>query len=105
MMEKAGAGSVKSLQELHKRTLEIIECERKKEEERLKLGLFTFRPGVRTDTVHRIAFCALPCLQRFRVRIGSTWKKQKYSASRVLLLLTPEGNSSEGCSLRQLKSS
>ena len=39
MMEKAGAGSVKSLQELHKRTLEIIECERKKEEERLETGV------------------------------------------------------------------
>lgn len=39
MMEKAGAGSVKSLQELHKRTLEIIECERKKEEERLESGV------------------------------------------------------------------
>ena len=39
MMEKAASGSVKSLQELHKRTLEIIECEQKKEEERLENGV------------------------------------------------------------------
>jgi hypothetical protein len=48
MMEKAGAGSVKSLQELHKRTLEIIECERKKEEERLKTGII-YLPTWRED--------------------------------------------------------
>ena len=39
MMEKAVSGSVKSIQELHKRTLEIIECNRKKEEERLETGI------------------------------------------------------------------
>ena len=39
MMKKAVSGSVKSIQELHKRTLEIIECERKKEEERLETGI------------------------------------------------------------------
>ena len=39
MMEKAVSGSVKSIQELHKRTLEIIECNRKKEEERLETGV------------------------------------------------------------------
>ena len=38
-MEKAVSGSVKSIQELHKRTLEIIECNRKKEEERLETGV------------------------------------------------------------------
>ena len=48
MMEKAGAGSVKSLQELHKRTFEIIECERKKEEERLKTGII-YLPTWRED--------------------------------------------------------
>ena len=48
MMEKAGAGSVKSLQELHKRTLEIIECERKKEEERLETGII-YLPTWRED--------------------------------------------------------
>ena len=39
MMEKAVSGSVNSIQELHKRTLEIIECNRKKEEERLETGV------------------------------------------------------------------
>ena len=39
MMEKAVSGSVKSIQELHKQTLEIIECNRKKEEERLETGV------------------------------------------------------------------
>ena len=48
MMEKAVSGSVKSLQELHKRTLEIIECERKKEEERLKTGII-YLPTWRED--------------------------------------------------------
>ena len=42
------SGSVKSLQELHKRTLEIIECERKKEEERLKTGII-YLPTWRED--------------------------------------------------------
>ena len=48
MMEKAVLGSVKSLQELHKRTLEIIECERKKEEERLETGII-YLPTWRED--------------------------------------------------------
>ena len=48
MMEKAGSGSVKSLQELHKRTLEIIERERKKEEERLATGVI-YLPTWRED--------------------------------------------------------
>ena len=48
MMEKAVSGSVKSLQELHKRTLEIIECERKKEEERLETGII-YLPTWRED--------------------------------------------------------
>ena len=39
MMKKAVSGSVKSIQELHKRTLEIIECNRKKEKERLETGV------------------------------------------------------------------
>ena len=48
MMEKAGSGSVKSLQELHKRTLEIIERERKKEEARLETGVI-YLPTWRED--------------------------------------------------------
>ena len=48
MMEKAVSGSVNSLQELHKRTLEIIECERKKEEERLETGII-YLPTWRED--------------------------------------------------------
>ena len=39
MMEKAVSGAVKSIQELHKRTLEIIEEGRRKEEERLENGI------------------------------------------------------------------
>lgn len=39
MMEKAVSGSAKSIQELHKRTLEFIERDRKKEEERLETGV------------------------------------------------------------------
>ena len=39
MMEKAVTGSVKSIQELHQRTLEIVERDRKKEEERLATGV------------------------------------------------------------------
>ena len=48
MMEKAGASSVKSLQELHKRTLEIIERGLKKEEERLANGVI-YLPTWRED--------------------------------------------------------
>ena len=48
MMEKAVSVSVNSLQELHKRTLEIIECERKKEEERLETGII-YLPTWRED--------------------------------------------------------
>ena len=48
MMEKAVSSSVKSIQELHKRTLEIIECERKKEEERLETGII-YLPTWRED--------------------------------------------------------
>jgi hypothetical protein len=39
MMEKAVTGSLKSIQELHQRTLEIVERDRKKEEERLATGV------------------------------------------------------------------
>jgi hypothetical protein len=48
MMEKAVSGSAKSIQELHKRTLEIIERERKKEEERLATGVI-YLPTWRED--------------------------------------------------------
>ncbi len=49
MMEKAVTSSVeKSLQELHKRTLEIIERELKKEEERLETGII-YLPTWRED--------------------------------------------------------
>jgi TrfA protein len=48
MMEKAVSGSAKSIQELHQRTLEIIECERKKEEERLVTGVI-YLPTWRED--------------------------------------------------------
>ena len=47
-MEKAGAGAVKSLQELHKRTLQIIEEGLKKEEERLANGVI-YLPTWRED--------------------------------------------------------
>lgn len=47
-MEKAVSGSVKSIQELHKRTLEIIECNRKREEERLETGII-YLPTWRED--------------------------------------------------------
>jgi hypothetical protein len=39
MMEKAALGSLKSMQELHKRTLEIIEHARKEEKESLETGV------------------------------------------------------------------
>ena len=48
MMEKAVSGSVKSIQELHKRTLEIQELARKKEEERLATGVI-YLPTWRED--------------------------------------------------------
>ena len=48
MMEKAVSGSAKSIQELHKRTLEIVERERKKEEERLETGVI-YLPTWRED--------------------------------------------------------
>jgi hypothetical protein len=48
MMEKAVSGSAKSIQELHKRTLEIQERERKKEEERLVTGVI-YLPTWRED--------------------------------------------------------
>jgi TrfA protein len=48
MMEKAVSGSVKSLHELHKRTLEIVERSRKEEEERLETGII-YLPTWRED--------------------------------------------------------
>lgn len=48
MMEKAVSGSAKSIQELHKRTLEIQERDRKKEEERLATGVI-YLPTWRED--------------------------------------------------------
>lgn len=48
MMEKAVTGSVKSLNELHKRTLEIQERARKEEEERLETGV-VYLPTWRED--------------------------------------------------------
>jgi hypothetical protein len=48
MMEKAVTGSVKSIEALHQRTLEIIERSRKKEEERLETGVI-YLPTCRED--------------------------------------------------------
>jgi TrfA protein len=48
MMEKAVTGSVKSIQELHKRTIEFQERDRKKEEERLATGVI-YLPTWRED--------------------------------------------------------
>jgi TrfA protein len=48
MMEKAVSGSAKSIQDLHKRTLEIQERARKKEEERLETGII-YLPTWRED--------------------------------------------------------
>jgi hypothetical protein len=48
MMEKAVTGSVKSLNELHKRTFEIQERARKEEEERLETGV-VYLPTWRED--------------------------------------------------------
>jgi hypothetical protein len=48
MMEKAITGSVKSIQELHKRTIEFQERDRKKEEERLATGVI-YLPTWRED--------------------------------------------------------
>jgi hypothetical protein len=48
MMEKAISGSAKSIQELHKRTLEFMERDLKKEEERLATGII-YLPTWRED--------------------------------------------------------
>jgi TrfA protein len=48
MMEKAVSGSIKSIEELHKRTLEFIERDRKKDEERLATGII-YLPTWRED--------------------------------------------------------
>ena len=48
MMEKAVSGSAKSIQELHQRTLEIMDRGRIKEEERLKTGII-YLPTWRED--------------------------------------------------------
>ena len=48
MMEKAGSGSAKPIEELHKRTLEIQERLRKEEEERLATGVI-YLPTWRDD--------------------------------------------------------
>jgi hypothetical protein len=48
MMEKAITGSVKSIQELHKRTIEFQERDQKKEEERLATGVI-YLPTWRED--------------------------------------------------------
>ena len=48
MMEKAISGAAKSIQELHKRTFQIIEENRQKEEERLENGVI-YLPTWRED--------------------------------------------------------
>jgi TrfA protein len=48
MMEKAVSGSAKPIEELHKRTLEFMERDRKKEEERLATGVI-YLPTCRED--------------------------------------------------------
>ena len=48
MMERATSGAAKTLQELHKRTLQIIEEERQKEEKRLATGVI-YLPTWRED--------------------------------------------------------
>ena len=61
MMERATSGAAKTLQELHKRTLQIIEEERQKEEERLATGVI-YLPTWREDrrgSPNNLMRCAL----------------------------------------------
>ena len=60
MLEKAVSGSVKPIEELHKRTREIQERERKKEEDRLETGVI-YLPTWHKD--RRIVLCAVPLIK------------------------------------------
>lgn len=60
MLEKAVSGSAKPIQELHKRTIEFQERDRKKEEKRLETGII-YLPTWHKD--RRIVLCAVPLIK------------------------------------------
>ena len=87
MMEKAVTGSVKSLNELHKRTLEIQERARKDEEERLETGIVYF-PSWRTDRrgspnsfLRSALFAAIQSKDRAYMNNGEIFSQQGVSVT------------------------
>ena len=82
MMEKAVSGSVKSIQELHKRTLEIIEYEREKEEERLETGIIYLsewrkdRRGSPNSFLRSALFAAIQSKDRLDLKKADIFSQQ-----------------------------
>ena len=87
MMEKAVSGSVKSIQELHKRTLEIIECNRKKEEERLETGVIYLsawredRHGSPNSLMRSALFAAIQSKDRVYLNKAEVFSQQGVNIS------------------------
>ena len=73
---------MKSLQELHKRTLEIIECERKKEEERLETGVIYLstwrkdRHGSPNSFLRSALFAAIQSKDRLDLKKADIFSQQ-----------------------------
>ena len=82
MMERATSGAAKTLQELHKRTLQIIEEERKKEEERLETGVIYLptwredRRGSPNSLIRSALFAAIQSKDRVYLKEAELFSQQ-----------------------------
>jgi hypothetical protein len=82
MMEKAVSGSAKSIQELHKRTFEIQERARKKEEERLENGVIYLstwredRRGSPNSFLRSALFAAIQSKDRLDLKKADIFSQQ-----------------------------
>ncbi len=87
MMEKAVSGSAKSIQELHKRTLEIQERGRKQEEERLETGVIYLptwredRRGSPNSFLRSALFAAIQSKDRVYLNKAEVFSQQGISVS------------------------
>ena len=87
MMEKAVSGSAKSIQELHQRTLEIMDRERKKEQERLETGIIYLsdwrkdRRGSPNSFLRSALFAAIQSKDRVYLNKAEVFSQQGVSIS------------------------
>jgi TrfA protein len=82
MLEKAVSGSAKPIEELHKRTLEFIERDRKKEEERLATGVIYLptwredRRGSPNSFLRSALFAAIQSKNRLNLKKAEIFSQQ-----------------------------